>query len=104
ELLVRVRPMDGFVSPRLGIRFELSGPELVVRYPDGRPFLTFEELAAQHDQAEQRAERAEQRAARIAALALNVSRQQATPGQVQELQRLIQGVPAVSNTSGAGQG
>src|SRR5262249_53432139 len=47
ELLVRVRPMDGFVSPRLGIRFELSGPELVVRYPDGRPFLTFEELAAQ---------------------------------------------------------
>src|SRR5262245_57521763 len=40
QSLVRVRPMDGFVSPRLGIRFDLSGRELVVRYPDGRPFLT----------------------------------------------------------------
>ena len=43
------RPMDGFVSPRLGIRFDLSGPELVVRYPDGQPFLTFEELATERD-------------------------------------------------------
>ena len=52
ESLKRQRPMNGFVSPRLGIRFDLSGPELVVRYPDGRPFLTFEELAAERDQAE----------------------------------------------------
>src|SRR5206468_459291 len=44
DVLARVRPINGFVSPRLGIRFDLAGPELVVRYPDGRPFLTFEEL------------------------------------------------------------
>src|SRR5262249_23810556 len=36
EVLVRVRKMDGFVSPRLGIRFDLSGPELVVYGPDNR--------------------------------------------------------------------
>ncbi|MFO0930298.1 MAG: Uma2 family endonuclease [Gemmataceae bacterium] len=40
----RMRPADGFVSPRLGIRFDLSGPELVVYRPDGQPFITFEEL------------------------------------------------------------
>ena len=58
----KVRPPHGFVSPRLGIRFELSGPELVVSYPDGRRFLTFEELDAQRQAAEQRADKAEQRA------------------------------------------
>src|SRR5262249_41682427 len=62
DVFTRVRPMNGFVSPRLGIRFDLSGPELVVRYPNGRPFLTFEELEVERAQAVQRAEQAEQRA------------------------------------------
>src|SRR4051812_22959065 len=39
-----VPELNGYVSPRLGIRFDLTGPELVIRYPDGRPFLTFVEL------------------------------------------------------------
>jgi Uma2 family endonuclease len=97
EVLVRVRGMNGFVSPRLGIRFDLAGPELVVRSPDGRPFLTFEELEAERaravqraEQAEQRAEQAEQRAARLAELSGKVLQQQATPEEVQELQRLLQ--------------
>jgi Uma2 family endonuclease len=77
-VLVRVRAINGFVSPRLGIRFDLSGPELVVRYPDGRPFLTFEDLAAQRDQAEQRA-------ARLAELSRRLLRQEATPEEVREL-------------------
>ena len=55
EVLVRVRKTDGFVSPRLGVRFDLSGPEMVVFYPNGRRFLTFEELDAERIQAEQRA-------------------------------------------------
>jgi hypothetical protein len=59
----RVQPIDGYVSPRLGIKFDLSGPELVVRYPDGRPFLTFEELddarVAEHERAETEKQRAE---------------------------------------------
>jgi hypothetical protein len=47
DVLRRVRPVQGFTSPRLGIRFDLSGPELAVFYPDGRHFLTFEELEAE---------------------------------------------------------
>jgi hypothetical protein len=84
---------------------------LVVRYPDNRPFLTFEELEAERakseqlarqqrqraekaeqraDQAEQRADQAEQRAARLAELTRKVLQQAATPEEVQELQRLVQ--------------
>jgi Uma2 family endonuclease len=99
-VLVRTRQMNGFVSPRLGIRFDLSGPELVVRYPDGRPFLTFEELEAERErieqraeQAERRAEQAEQRASRLAELSRKVLRQEATSEELQELQRLLQETP-----------
>src|SRR5437764_11644505 len=88
DMLIRVRPMDGFVSPRLGIRFDLSGPELVVRYPDGRPFRTFEEL-------EDERERAEQRATQLAELSLKVLRQEATPEELLELQRRAQPTTAL---------
>ena len=63
SVCARVRQGDGFVSPRLGIRFDLSGPEMVVYRPDGRRFLTFESWPppatsrARADQAEQRADR-----------------------------------------------
>ncbi|MCI0456354.1 MAG: Uma2 family endonuclease [Gemmataceae bacterium] len=117
EVLRRVHKVDGYVSPRLGIRFDLSGPELVVRYPDGRPFLTFEELEAERVQAEQRAAQAElraaqveqraaqaelradqerqraeqfaQRANRLAELSRKALRQEATPEDLVELQRLL---------------
>jgi Putative restriction endonuclease len=104
DILKRQRPMNGFVSPRLGIRFDLSGPELVVRYPDGRPFLTFEELEVQRSQAEQRAEHAEQQATRTAELALKVLSQAATPEEVHELQRLLQAVSSANNTFSEGKG
>jgi Uma2 family endonuclease len=66
EALVRVRQVDGYVSPRLRIRFDLSGPEMVVLYPDGRRFLTFEEVESERERharlaAEARAAKAEQR-------------------------------------------
>jgi len=32
------------------IRFDLTGPEMVVYLPDGRRFLTFEELQAEREQ------------------------------------------------------
>ena len=48
--------MHDWVSPRLKIRFDTSGPELVVYRPDGTRFLTFLELNAQRREAEQRAE------------------------------------------------
>ncbi len=62
EVLRRVRPADGFVSPRLGVRFRLTEPEITVYRPDGRRFLTFEEMETERIQAEQRAEQAEERA------------------------------------------
>ncbi|MBX9584434.1 MAG: Uma2 family endonuclease [Gemmataceae bacterium] len=40
-----VGKMDGFVSPRLGIRFGFRPMELLVYYPTGEPFLTFQQLA-----------------------------------------------------------
>jgi len=57
-----IAEMNGWTSPRLGIRFDMSGPELMVYGPDGERFLTFRELAEQRDQlAEQRDQLAEQR-------------------------------------------
>jgi len=51
--LRREHKVDGFVSPRLGIRFEPSAqPEMAVYYPDGRRFLLFEELVALQQQTE----------------------------------------------------
>jgi Uma2 family endonuclease len=89
DVLAKIHQLNGFVSPRLGIRFDMSGPELVVRYPDGRPFLTFEELDGERVRLQQRAEQAEQRAARLAELGLKVLRQQATPECIIELQYLL---------------
>jgi Putative restriction endonuclease len=51
-----VRKANGLVSPSLGIRFELSDPELAVRRPDGQPFRTFEELYAELDETRVRTE------------------------------------------------
>lgn len=54
--LIDIPDMSGWVSPRLGVRFDTSGPEPVLYRPDGRRFLTYE------DQAEEAA-----KAARLAA-------------------------------------
>jgi Uma2 family endonuclease len=53
--------MDGWVSPRLGIRFDLSGDELVILRPDGERFLTFLELQEQREEARRQAQDAERR-------------------------------------------
>jgi hypothetical protein len=101
---VRVRQLEGYASRRLGIRFDLSGPEMVVYGPDGSHFLTFEEVQTERERerqehlaAEQRAGQAEQRAEEIlrqaerqAELMRRVLRQQATPEEQQELQRLLE--------------
>jgi Uma2 family endonuclease len=112
EVLRRVRPVDGFVSPRLGIRFDLSGAEMVVFRPDGRRFLTPEESEAARLLIEQRAENAEQRireaerrideaeqqlrraeeraerAERLAVLSRKARRGEASAEELQELDRL----------------
>ncbi len=45
--LEAIKTMHGWISPRLGIRFDLSGAELVIYRPDGQRFLTFAELLQQ---------------------------------------------------------
>jgi Uma2 family endonuclease len=42
-----------YTSPRLGVRFDLTGEEMVVFYPDGRRFLTFEQHVEQAEAAQQ---------------------------------------------------
>lgn len=62
-----IDPMDGWISPRLGIRFDLSGDELQIFAPHGTRFLSHQELQQRATDAEQRATDAEQRAAQLAA-------------------------------------
>ena len=60
--LEQMSHLNGWTSPRLGIRFRLGAGTLSVFYPDNKPFLSSVELAQRAEQAEQRAEQAEQRA------------------------------------------
>jgi Uma2 family endonuclease len=59
-----VRINGGLVSPRLGIRFEWKpGTDVVLFYPDGKPFLSYRELAAARHFAEQQLATTEQQLA-----------------------------------------
>lgn len=60
--LQEIDEMVGWVSPRLGLRFELSECQLQIYRPDGQQFATYVELAQQKEQAQQRAEQERQRA------------------------------------------
>ncbi len=62
-----VPTMAGFVSPRLGVRFGLEGGGLRLAGPDGQRFLTYVELAAHRQAAQQRAEEERRRADKLAA-------------------------------------
>jgi Uma2 family endonuclease len=85
-----------FVSPLLKVRFDLSGDEMAVFYPDGRRFLSIEELDAVRAEAEKRAEAADkraddaaQRARRLAELTQKALLQQATTEEQEELRALM---------------
>lgn len=106
----RIWKVEEFRSPRMGISFDLtSGPELIVRYPDGRPFLSLAELTIERQRAEterQRAEterqkaveerqqadverqQAEARLARVLELSRKVRRGLASADELAELERL----------------
>ncbi|MGL5064120.1 MAG: Uma2 family endonuclease, partial [Microcoleus sp.] len=82
DRLETVAETNGWVSPRMGIRFQVSETELQIFMPDGTPFMSFVELAQLREQAElmaeqerqiaeqerQRAEQEQQRADRAEAL------------------------------------
>jgi Uma2 family endonuclease len=92
---------DSFVSPRLGIRFDLSGDEMVIYRPDNQRFLTFEQLdeirllvETRVVEARQRAEHAERQMARLALLSRKVRQGSATPEETTELEQLEQTPPS----------
>jgi len=59
--LIVIEEMNGWVSPRLQIKFDLSQPELQIYYPDGSRFLTYLEIATQLEQEQQQVEAERQR-------------------------------------------
>jgi multidrug efflux pump subunit AcrA (membrane-fusion protein) len=92
QQLEPIDEMNGWVSPRLGIRFDTSGAELRIFAPDGTPFRSHEEIEqarkaerAARQQAEQRATQAEQGREQERA-----ARQQAEQEREQERQRAAQ--------------
>jgi Uma2 family endonuclease len=60
--LEAIAEMDGWVSPRLGVRFQLSETELEMFGPTGEPFVSFVEIARLREEAEARAQQEQQRA------------------------------------------
>ncbi|MEI6331732.1 MAG: Uma2 family endonuclease [Pseudanabaena sp.] len=52
--------IDGWVSPRLGIRFDLSGEQLELYFPDGNKFTSLKAVSEQLLQEKQRLAQAEQ--------------------------------------------
>jgi hypothetical protein len=63
--LTEIETMAGWVSPRLGIRFELSS-ELEIYRPDGHKFLTYVELEREREQERQQKELAQAKVERLA--------------------------------------
>ena len=59
EELEAIEQIDGWISPRLGVRFGLSETGLEMFGPSGEPFVSFVELAHLRQQAEARAQEAE---------------------------------------------
>ncbi|MHB1424841.1 MAG: Uma2 family endonuclease [Gemmataceae bacterium] len=60
--LQRIESMHGWVSPLLGIRFDMSGEELAIFGPNEERFLSFVEVKEQQERERQRADAAEKQA------------------------------------------
>ena len=65
--LVAIPVMQGWVSPRLGVRFGLEGTDLALIGPDGQRFESYVALVERRSQAEARAQEAASRAERAEA-------------------------------------
>jgi len=51
DRLLPISSMNNWISPRLGIRFELQPDDLIIYRPNGEPFYTMLELFQQRDEA-----------------------------------------------------
>jgi Uma2 family endonuclease len=45
EALLETPVINGWISPRLGVRFDANGPELRILLPDGKPLVAYVDLA-----------------------------------------------------------
>jgi Uma2 family endonuclease len=89
--LEEISELEGWVSPRLGIRFEMTATGLQIYRPDGKPFRSFLELEQERQTAEARAEAAQQEA-EVARQAAQTAQQEAEVARqsVQGFQQAIQ--------------
>lgn len=65
--LEMIESMDGWVSPRLQIRFQMTAEGLEIYRPDRQRFLTYSELGQQLNQERERANQERERGDRLAA-------------------------------------
>lgn len=65
--LNEIDSMGGWVSSRLGVRFEISSGELEIYRPDGEKFLFYVELERRREKEKEGKELAQQRAEKLAA-------------------------------------
>ncbi|MGH7222526.1 MAG: Uma2 family endonuclease [Gemmataceae bacterium] len=93
EQFVEIPRLDGWVSPHLGIRFDLSGPELQIYGVDGGRFLSYVEVVEQRNQEQRAREQAQQQAAQAQQQAAQ-AQQQAAQAQQQAVQAQQQAVQA----------
>lgn len=83
--------MHNWISPRLGIRFDLSGVELTIYSPNDQRFLTFLELADMQQRERERAERAERQANEAQRVAQQAQRRtEEAQQQAQQAQQLAE--------------
>ena len=61
-----IADMNGWTSPKLGIQFDLSGEELVMKMPDGKTFETYQELTERAATTEKALEEERSRSAKLA--------------------------------------
>lgn len=71
--LVRVEEINGYASPRTGLRFALNKGQLTISGSDGRPLKTVEEQAAEREAAERAAEEQQKKATAEAAKAAKLA-------------------------------
>ncbi|NJK67805.1 MAG: Uma2 family endonuclease [Microcoleus sp. SU_5_3] len=86
EKLEEIEQIDGWVSPRLGVRFQLSETQLQMFGPSGEPFMSFVEIARLRQEAEVRAEQERLRAEQAETLLEQErSRSQALEAQLRQM-------------------
>ena len=67
DRLESIEDTHNWISPRLGIRFNMQEDTLVIYRPDDRPFLSFIEIDQLRQQAQQETQQARQHAEKLAA-------------------------------------